>query len=180
MLPGSGNLRLKVNALHQRLFLDEADPVGLYAGRDIEVGPQPGVLLQPVFIHGFDPVDPAVPEGEIRRGAVNLVVILQRIHLIILRQRGFQRSFQAVIGRISDTQNVDAVPVQPVAELPVGMRKVWRDEHEIHCKTPLFLKDRHIRASFLIILILHYVGGERQLQLPDSIMYPRVNPPAQV
>ena len=98
----------------------------------VEIVAQPGVLLQPVFVHRLDPVDLAVPEREVRHGAVDLVVILQRIHLVVFRQGTLEVVLQAVVGRIADAQHVDAVSTQPVAEVPIGVREVRRDEDEVH------------------------------------------------
>ena len=124
MLACCGNPGIQEQLFHQGFFLDEANPVGPDPGGDVEVGPQLCVLLQPVFVHGFDPVDLSVPECEERDGTVYLVVILQAVHPVVLGQGRLQRGFQPVVRRVPDAQHIHTVPVQPVAELPVGMRKM--------------------------------------------------------
>ena len=101
-------------------------------GGHVEIRAQTGVLLQPVFVHGFDPVDPAVAISKVGHGAIDLVVVLQTVHPVILRQRCLQRGLQAVIGRITDAQDPDAVSAQGCAELPVGMGKIGGDKNKIH------------------------------------------------
>ena len=137
-LPCGGDLRLQVELLHQGLFLDEADPVGLNACCHIEIRAQTGVLLQPVFIHGFDPVDPSIFKGKEGHSTIDLVVFLQAAHAVILRQRGLERGLQTVIGRIADAKNPDAVSVQAFTELPVCMGKIGRDKDKVHGSFLLF------------------------------------------
>ena len=54
------------------------------AGGDVEISTQAGVLLKPVFIVGLYPVDAAMLVGEPRYRAINLVVVFEVSHLIII------------------------------------------------------------------------------------------------
>ena len=132
VLAGSGNAGVQVNLLHPGFFLDVFNPVRLNAGGNVEIRPQPGILLQPVLIHGLNPADLTVSEGKEGDRPVNLIIVLQGIHPVIFRKRFLQAAFQAVVRGVANAQHVYAVPLQPVAELPVGVRKMRRDKHEIH------------------------------------------------
>ena len=48
---------LQINPLHLGLFLDEGNAVCHYSCDNIEVGPESGILLEPVFIVRLYPVD---------------------------------------------------------------------------------------------------------------------------
>jgi hypothetical protein len=37
-----------------------------------------------------------------------------------------------VIGGISDPQNIDSVPAEPITEIPIGMRKLGGDKNKVH------------------------------------------------
>ena len=131
-LSGCGNLSILIHLFHQGFVLDEADAVGLHAGRDIEVGTQAGVLLQPVLIQGFDPVDLAVFEGEESDSPEYLVIILQGRDLVILGQRALEAVLKIIIRGVADAQDIGAVAAQPVAEVPVGMGEIGGDKNKIH------------------------------------------------
>ena len=132
VLAGGGNAGLAIDPLHGGLVLDDADPVAADARGHVEILTQPGILLQPVFIHGFDPVHLAVLECEEGNGPIDLVVVLQAVHPIVFRQRRLQRRFKTVVGRVADAQHIDAIAAQSIAELPVGVGKVRRYKDEIH------------------------------------------------
>ena len=95
----------------------------------------PVVILK--FVVGFHPVDLSVLKAEKADSAVHLVVIHQTADLVVLRQAGFQRLFQFIIRRVSDTQDIDAVLFQTVAEIPVSMRKIRRDKYKVHMLPPV-------------------------------------------
>ena len=140
MLPGCRDPCFQVQLLHQAFFLDETDSVGTDARGNVEIRPQPCVLLQPVFIHGLDPIDLSVFPGKERDRPVHLVIILQAVYPVILRQCGFQRGLQAVVRRVADSQYIDPVPAQPVAELPVGMGKMRRNKYKVHIRSTFILQ----------------------------------------
>ena len=100
----------------------------------MEVRAQTRVLLQPVFVIGFQPVDLPVFEGEEGHCPEHLAIILHIIHPVILRQSLLQRLLQLLIGRIADAQHINAVPAQPVAEVPIGMGELGGNKNKIHLK----------------------------------------------
>ena len=63
--------------LHLGFFDVFLDPVYAGTGRDIEIRPQPGIRPKPVFVHGFQPVDPSVLMDEKSDRTVNLVIVFQ-------------------------------------------------------------------------------------------------------
>ena len=138
--PGAGDARLLVVLLHGLLALVAADLMGLQTGGDVEVRPQLGVLLQPVLVVALHPVDLAVVGGEVAQGPQHLVVVLQGVHLVVLRQGGAQVRVQLIIGAVAHAQHVDAVLLQPDAEPPVGLREVGGNKHKIHDDPSLFFR----------------------------------------
>ena len=106
--------------------------VGVEAGRDVEVGAQAGVLLQPVFVVGLDPVDLAELEGEPGHGAVDFVVVLEVADLVVAGEAVLQLGGQVFVVGVGDGQDVDAVGLQGRAEMPVLLREMRRDEYEVH------------------------------------------------
>ena len=134
---GGGHAGGGIECLHAGLVLPGGDLRRQHTGDDVKILAQAGILLQPVFVVGLEPIDAPVLEREERHRAVHLVIILHRIHAVILRQRVAQRLLQRVVGRVADTQHVDPVSLQPVAKLPVGMGKMRGNEDKIHKNTPL-------------------------------------------
>ncbi len=131
-LPGGRDAAQGVVFLHLGLVADRGDAVALDAGGHVEVRAQAGVLRQPEFVVGLDPVDLAVFVGHPGHGAVHLVVILEVADLVIVGQRGAQLVVQLVILRIGDAQHVHAVAAQARAEMAVGLREVRRNEYDVH------------------------------------------------
>ena len=76
-LSGSGNAGFLIELLHQGLLLDEADAVRLNTCCDVEIRAQARILLQPVLVEGFDPVDLSVLEGEESDCSEYLVIVLE-------------------------------------------------------------------------------------------------------
>ena len=129
---GGGHACAGVVGLHAGLALEGGHLVAVCAGGDVEVSAQAGVLLQPVFVVGLQPVDLAVLEGEEGHRAEHLVIAFHVVHAVILGQRGLEAAVEAVVGRVADAQHVDAAQAQPVAEGPVGVRKMRRDKYKVH------------------------------------------------
>ena len=71
-LPRRRNATLQIALLHLQLLLDAADATALYPRRDVEVCPQPRVLLQLVFVVRFYPVDASVAVGEVGHARISL------------------------------------------------------------------------------------------------------------
>ena len=115
---------LQKHLLHQGFFLDGSDPVAAGADGDVEIRAELCVQLEPEFVHGFQPVDPAVFEGKEGHGAIDLVVVLQRTDIVVFGQRFLQPVLEAVVGRLADPQHVHAVAVQAVAEEGAGAREI--------------------------------------------------------
>ena len=132
MLAGGRDAGFQIQFFHQGLFLDEADPVGADAGYDVKIRTQLCVLLQPVFVHGLNPVDLSVFEREESDSTVYLIIILQTVNPVVFCQGGFQRRLKPVIRRITDSKDVETVFPQTVAELPVSMGKMGRDKNKVH------------------------------------------------
>lgn len=107
-------------------------------------GKQAGILLQPILVIGFEPVDLPVFEREEGHSTEYLVVVLQRVHPVVLGQYPFQSGLQAVVRAVADTQHIDAVAVQPVAEAPIGVGKLRGDKNKIHKSFSIFHKIREI------------------------------------
>ena len=144
VVTGGGDAGLLVISLHLALVLDAGDVLQMEAGGDVEVGPQAGVLLQPVFVVGLQPVDLAVLEGEESHGAVDFVVVLQTAHFVVFVQALLQLGHQLVVGLVADAQHVHAVVLQLVAELPVVGGEVRGDEDKVfHTDSSRF----HVRVG---------------------------------
>ena len=121
-----------VKRLHRRLALVGADFVRADARPHVEIRAQPRVLLEPVFVVGFDPVDLPVFEREKRDGAENLFVVFHVVHAVILRERVPRLRRERVVGRVADAEDVRPVSFQAVAEIPVRARELGRDKNEVH------------------------------------------------
>ena len=126
-----GDAGLLVILLHLALVLDAGHIGGLEAGGDVEIGAQGCVPLQPVFIVGLQPVDSAILECKEGHGAVDLVVVFQTAHLVVLVQAVLQLRLQLIVGLVADAQHVHAVVFQLTAELPVVGGEVGRNKNEI-------------------------------------------------
>ena len=114
------NSGLDKKALHAGLPDHIADPVFSCADSNVEIRTQPCIHRKPVFIQGFQPVDPAVFVNEKSNRAVNLIIILQRVHNIVFCQGILQLVIQCVIRYVSDSEHIYAMFVQAVAELRAG------------------------------------------------------------
>ncbi len=128
-LPGGGNASFPVVFFHLALVLDGGDAVCLYAGSYVEICPQAGVLLQPVFVVGLYPVYLSVFVGEPCHGAVHVVVIFQVIDLVVVREAVPEALGEVFPRGIGNAQDVDSVAFGPGAELPVAVREMWGDEY---------------------------------------------------
>ena len=64
-------------------------------------------------------------------GAVDLVVVFQTAHLVVLVQAVLQLRLQLIVGLVADAQHVHAVVLQLPAELPVVRREVRGDKNKI-------------------------------------------------
>ena len=112
-------------------MLDAGHVGGLLTGGDVELGAQGGVALQPEFVVGFQPVDLAVLEGQESDGAVYFVPVFKAGDLVILMQGFAQLGTQLIIGAVADAENAHAVLLQLVAEHPVGIGEVRRQEDKV-------------------------------------------------
>ena len=97
----------------------------------MEVGAQGSVPLQPVFVVGLQPVDAAILEGKKGHGAVDLVVVFQTAHLVVLVQAVLQLWLQLIVGLVADAQHIHSVVFQLTAELPVVGGEVGRNKNKI-------------------------------------------------
>ena len=123
---------LGVIRLHAGLASESGGGPFIRAGGDMEICAEPGILFQPVFIIGFQPVNFPIFKGKKGHCAKHLTIILHAVHTVIFRQRPLQGLFQFVIRRIADAQHRNAVPAQPVAEIPIGTGKLWGNKNKIH------------------------------------------------
>jgi len=128
VVAGGGDAGLGVELLHSGLVADPGHILILEAAGDVEVRPQAGVHGQPVLVVGLQPVDAAVLEGEEGHRPVDLVIIFQTAHLVILIETVLQVGTQLVIGLVADAQHIHAVVFQFAAELPVVGGKVGGDK----------------------------------------------------
>ena len=140
MIARRGDARPVIVFLHAGLEADALDILVAEAPGDVEIGAQGGVLLQPVLVVGFQEVDAAVFEDEEGHRAVDLVVILHVVHTVILGQRLAQLGAQAVIGLVPDAEDVDAVVVQLMAEVPVVFGKIRGHEDHVFHRVSFFLR----------------------------------------
>ena len=113
-------------------MLPRSDLGRLDPRRDVKIRAEARVFFEPVLVVGFEPVRVSVPGGEMRGGALDLVVVFERVDAIIFGERVLQRLIQRVERRVADPEDVRAVFLQPVAELPVGMGEIGGNEDEIH------------------------------------------------
>ena len=131
VVAGGGDAGLLVILLHLALVLDAGHIRGLEAAGDVEIGAQGGIALQPVLVVGLQPVDAAILEGKEGHGAVDLVVVFQTAHLVVLVQAVLQLRLQLIVGLVADAQHIHAVVFQLTAELPVVGGEVRRNKNKI-------------------------------------------------
>ena len=112
--------RLGIKLLHGGLILDAGNIFILVTRGHMKIRAQTGILLQPEFVIGLNPVNLPVLKGKIRHRAVHLVIVRQVRHEIVFRQSLFQLVVQCVVGHVPDSEYVHAAPVQAVAELRAG------------------------------------------------------------
>ena len=108
--------------LHDGFILETRHLPGFQAGVDVEISPEPGILLEPVFIVGFEPVDPAVAVSEIAYSPHHFIVIFQGLHLVIFCQCVAEVRMEIVIIRVSDAEYVDTVVLEAHAEITIDIR----------------------------------------------------------
>ena len=118
--------------LHGGLAAISLDFIYVRTGEDVEIRSQHGVMFQPVFIVGFQPVDLAVFKTEKSYGPKYLVIIFQGSNFVIFCQALFQFRGQVIIGGIADTQHVGSVLLQSVTPVPVGAGKLRGDKDKVH------------------------------------------------
>ena len=138
MVAGNGNAHLLIVFLHLGFVLDAGQVVYLKTAVDVKVGAQMRILLQPVFVVGFQPVDPSVFKGKESNGTVYLVVVFHRADLVVFGQTLLQFRHQLVVGLITDAQHVHAVVSHFSAELPVVGGKVGGNKDHIFHVFQLF------------------------------------------
>lgn len=124
VVPRHRHAGLAVAFLHDAFVLDAGDEVILCAGGDVKVGAQLGVHFQPVFVVALQPVDLAVAEGEIPHRTHHLAVIAKIVDPIILGQGSLELRRDFPVGGVADAQHIDAVALEPVAEIPVAFWKM--------------------------------------------------------
>ena len=125
---------LQIDSLHLGLFLDEGNAVCHYSRDDIEVGPEPGILFEPVFIVRLYPVDFPVFVRQEGYSLEHLLIIFHIVNPVILCKSLLEIGVQGFVWRICDSQYVDPVALEPAAEFPVSMGKLRGDKDEIqHC-----------------------------------------------
>ena len=163
-LPGGRNTAQGVVFLHLALVADGGHTVAADAGRHAEGGTQAGILLKPVFVVRFDPVDLAVLVGEPGYAAVHLVVVFQAVHLIIIREILAQLPREILVVRVRNTQHVHAVALRAGAELPIGMGKMRGYEYQVH---------KRIGLVFFTNAVHRAVGDDIRLapQLAAPVFY---------
>ena len=120
---GTGNLRLGIEIFHAGFALYYGELLGPHSG-DIEILPQPGVLLQPVLIIALEPVDFSVLKTEKGDRAVHLVIVFHGVDPIILCQSSLQCIIEGIVWGIPDSQHVDSVCVQLNTEITIVYRKM--------------------------------------------------------
>ena len=137
VMPRHGHTGRNVAFLHFALELDAVNKIILGAGVDVEVGAQGRILLQPVFVVAFQPVDLAVPHGKVPHGADHGIVVAHVVHPVILGQAGFELVGDLVIGRIPDAQHIHAVALEAVTEIPVSFGELGGHKNKVHVQHPL-------------------------------------------
>ena len=138
MPAGGGDPRLLVEGLHGALVLHGVEGFGHQAAGDVEVLPQPGVLLQPVLVVALQKVNFSVFKGEIGNRTEHLVVILHAAHPVVFAQGVPELGVKLVVGRVADAQHVYPVGAQAHTEVPVAVGEGGGDKDEIHDETSLF------------------------------------------
>ena len=133
-----GDARLGVVVLHLGLILDAVDVALLEAGGDVELGAQPGVPLQPVFVVALQPVDAAVLVDEKGYSPVYRLGVLQTVHPVVFGEAVAHMVGQLFIGLVANAQHVEAVVLQGAAELPVVGGKVGGDKNGVFHGVNLF------------------------------------------
>ena len=159
-LAGGRDAAKSIVLLHLGLVADGGHAVALDAGSDVEVGAQTGVLLQPVFVVGLDPVYLAVFVGEPGDGAVHFAVILEVVDFVIVVQCAAELVVEFMPGRVRDAQHVRSVRPEVSAEMAVGLREMWGNENDVHKRIYL------IFCGYLPHLSVRYLPGEAVEFLP--------------
>jgi hypothetical protein len=112
----------------------------------MEVIAQACILREPEFVVRFEPVDLSVFVREEGDGTEDLAVVGEIRRVVVLGERALELWCQSVIRGISDTEDGDAVSLEPVAELPEYRRELRGYEDEIH-GLPLTKHSGPIHAS---------------------------------
>jgi len=71
--------------LHDRLALDPVHVLWPQA-KNVEILAQPGLGLEPVLVHGLEPLELAVPMGKVAQCPQQLVVVVHIGNFVILRE----------------------------------------------------------------------------------------------
>ena len=93
------------------------------------------IALEPVFVVGFEPVDAPIFEGEERDGTHHLIVIGQRGDEVVFGQRLAHLVCELIIGRVTDAEDVDALFLQTVTEIPIDARELRGYKDKVHDRT---------------------------------------------
>jgi hypothetical protein len=107
---------------------DVADPD---AG-DVEVVAQPRLGLQPVLVERVEPVQLAVPMGEVAERAHQLLVAVHVVDAEVLGQRVAQLAPQVVVRSVADPEHVRPRLLQPDAEVEPVRREMRREKDDVH------------------------------------------------
>ena len=125
MIACCGDTCLVVNRLHGRFTLPEGKLLRLNACGDVKIFSQLCVLLKPVLIVRFQPVNLAILKGEESHSPVHAVIVFHAVHFIIFGQRTLQLICKVIIRTVADSEDIDTVSIKTVAEMPVSVWKIW-------------------------------------------------------
>ena len=130
---------LSVCFLHFGFIFHPRHILHLKACGDIEIRPQLSILLQPVFVIAFQPVNPPVFEGKKGNRTIDLIIIFQTANLVIFVQAVFHILIQLLIRFIANAQYAHAVFLQLFTEFPIICWEIRGKKYKIFHRTSLLL-----------------------------------------
>ena len=120
-----------ITGLHLALVLDLGHVLSLPAGGNVESGAKGCILLKPVLIVAFEPVDRTVAETEESNSPIDFIIVFQTADFIIFGQAFFQFGQQFVIGLVANAEHPQSVIFQFPAETGKVCGKIGRDKHKV-------------------------------------------------
>ena len=109
VVTGHRNADTLIIFFHAGFVFDAWHVFVMKTARNIEICTQTGILLQPVFIIGFQPVNATVMPDKVADSTIDLVIVFQAVYFIIFLQAFLKFRAQVVIRTVADTEDIHTV-----------------------------------------------------------------------